>query len=112
MKLFSSKGFMPTPSKGTIGSLNYPTEERKKLAKKSLTYACPDCGVISEFLKSQNSEDSITSTAEEAKEIIKTMSMKVLQWATPPSLGYGHLDGGIGDCIPIFRSQLLSVKKF
>ena len=29
-------GFMPTPSKGTIGSLDYPPEERKKLAKKSL----------------------------------------------------------------------------
>ena len=72
-------GFMPTPSKGTIGSLDYPAEERKKLAKKSLSYACPDCGIVAEFLKSQNTtEDSITSTAEEAKEIIKTMSMKVL----------------------------------
>jgi len=70
-------GFMPTPSKGTIGSLDYPAEERKKLAKKSLSYACPDCGIVAEFLKSQNNtEDSITSTAEEAKEIIKTMSMK------------------------------------
>jgi len=70
-------GFMPTPSKGTIGSLDYPAEERKKLAKKSLSYACPDCGIVAEFLKSQNTtEDSITSTAEEAKEIIKTMSMK------------------------------------
>ena len=69
---------MPTPSKGTIGSLDYPPEERKKLAKKSLTYDCPDCGVVADFLKSQNnSEDSITSTAEEAKEIIKTMSLKV-----------------------------------
>ena len=71
-------GFMPTPSKGTIGSLDYPPEERKKLAKKSLTYDCPDCGIVADFLKSQNnSEDSITSTAEEAKEIIKTMSLKV-----------------------------------
>ena len=70
---------MPTPSKGTIGSLDYPAEERKKLAKKSLSYSCPDCGTVAEFLKSQNTtEDSITSTAEEAKEIIKTMSMKVI----------------------------------
>ena len=72
-------GFMPTPSKGTIGSLDYSAEERKKLAKKSLSYVCPDCGLVAELLKSQNTstEDSITSTAEEAKEIIKTMSMKV-----------------------------------
>lgn len=69
-------GFMPTPSKGTIGSLDYPPEERKKLAKKSLSYTCPDCGAVAEFLKSQSAEDSVTSTAEEAKEIIKTMSMK------------------------------------
>jgi len=71
-------GFMPTPSKGTIGSLDYSAEERKKLAKKSLSYVCPDCGLVAELLKSQNTstEDSITSTAEEAKEIIKTMSMK------------------------------------
>merc|ERR1719411_709016 len=69
---------MPTPSKGTIGSLDYSAEERKKLAKKSLSYVCPDCGLVAELLKSQNTstEDSITSTAEEAKEIIKTMSMK------------------------------------
>ena len=70
-------GFMPTPSKGTIGSLDYPAEERKKLAKKSLTYACPDCGTVAEFLKSQSTDESLTSTAEEAKEIIKSMSMKV-----------------------------------
>ena len=70
-------GFMPTPSKGTIGSLDYPPEERKKLAKKSLTYVCPDCGPVAGFLKSKSTDESLTSTAEEAKEIIKTMSMKV-----------------------------------
>ena len=72
-------GFMPTPSKGTIGSLDYSAEERKKLAKKSLSYVSPHCGLVAKLLKSQNTstEDSIASTAEEAKEIIKTMSMKV-----------------------------------
>jgi len=71
-------GFMPTPSKGTIGSLDYSAEERKKLAKKSLSYVSPHCGLVAKLLKSQNTstEDSIASTAEEAKEIIKTMSMK------------------------------------
>jgi ubiquitin-conjugating enzyme E2 J1 len=27
-------GFMPTPGQGAIGSLDYPADERKKLAKK------------------------------------------------------------------------------
>jgi len=67
-------GFMPTPSQGTIGSLDYPADERKKLAKKSLTFVCSDCGCVAPLLKAK--EDNGTSTAEEAKEIIKTMSIK------------------------------------
>lgn len=70
---------MPTPSQGTIGSLDYPEEERKKLAKKSVQFACSDCGgPVSELLKPKDQEEGSTTTAEEAKEIIKTMSMKVL----------------------------------
>lgn len=68
-------GFMPTPSQGTIGSLDYPADERKKLAKKSLGFACSDCGSVGTLLKAK--EENVTSTAEEAKEIIKTMSIKV-----------------------------------
>jgi len=73
-------GFMPTPSQGTIGSLDYPSEERKKLAKKSSNFICPDCGgggAIGDLLKCKgDTADVTTSTAEEAKEIIKTMSLK------------------------------------
>jgi len=72
-------GFMPTPGQGTIGSLDYPSEERKKLAKKSVHFTCEDCGgcPISELLKSDNKEEgSESKTAEEAKEIIKKMSLK------------------------------------
>ena len=68
-------GFMPTPSQGTIGSLDYPVEERKKLAKKSLGFVSPVCGPVAGLLKAQ--KENVTSTAEEAKEIIKTMSIKV-----------------------------------
>ena len=72
---------MPTPSQGTIGSLDYPSEERKKLAKKSSNFICPDCGgggAIGDLLKCKgDTADVTTSTAEEAKEIIKTMSLKV-----------------------------------
>ncbi|KAK9505089.1 hypothetical protein O3M35_009231 [Rhynocoris fuscipes] len=42
--------FMPTPSKGTIGSLDYTPEERKALARRSLKWECPQCGVISSLL--------------------------------------------------------------
>ena len=67
---------------GTIGSLDYPPEERKKLAKKSGNFACADCGsgVIVDLLKGKeagDTEEVSSSTAEEAKEIIKTMSLKV-----------------------------------
>ena len=68
---------------GTIGSLDYPPEERKKLAKKSGNFACADCGsggCIVDLLKCKeagDTEEVSSSTAEEAKEIIKTMSLKV-----------------------------------
>lgn len=44
--------FMPTPAEGTIGSLDYSPAERKKLAKKSQTWACPQCGETSVLLSS------------------------------------------------------------
>lgn len=68
---------MPTPSQGTIGSLDYPAEERKKLAKKSVHFTCPDCcpGSTADLLRSKEEADN-NSTAAEAKEIIKSMSLK------------------------------------
>lgn len=71
---------MPTPSQGTIGSLDYSSDERKRLAKKSVHFTCPDCGNVPIYTLLKEKEESATednSTAEEAKEIIKTMSMKV-----------------------------------
>jgi hypothetical protein len=71
---------MPTPSQGTIGSLDYPAEERKKLARKSAQFQCPDCGGLTVDLlksKAETGGEILKSTAEEAKEIIKTMSIKV-----------------------------------
>ncbi len=73
---------MPTPSQGTIGSLDYPSDERKKLAKKSVHFTCPDCGgegPVADLLKckSESVDESDNSLAQEAKEIIKTMSLKV-----------------------------------
>lgn len=38
-------GFMPTMGEGAIGSLDYTTEERKFLAKKSISYSCSVCKI-------------------------------------------------------------------
>ncbi len=62
---------------GTIGSLDYPPEERKKLAKRSANFSCEDCGgLTSKLLKSKEESEDAKSTAELAKEIVKKMSMK------------------------------------
>lgn len=38
--------FMPTKSEGAIGSLDYSTQERQKLAARSHRWTCPQCGPI------------------------------------------------------------------
>ena len=78
-------GFMPTPGQGTIGSLDYPSEERKKLAKKSTNFFCEDCcpegSTIIALLKSRDEErDNVAeklARAEEAKQLAKQVSFKV-----------------------------------
>ena len=68
---------MPTPSQGTIGSLDYRADERKKLAKKSLTFSCSDCGSTVHLLKTGVLADEEKKVLDEAKEVIKKMSIKV-----------------------------------
>jgi hypothetical protein len=36
--------FLPTPADGAIGALDWTSAERKKLAQRSVNYACPTCG--------------------------------------------------------------------
>lgn len=43
-------GFMPTPARGTVGSMDYTPEERRMLAKKSLKWMCSTCGPIKDLL--------------------------------------------------------------
>ncbi|KAL3995556.1 Ubiquitin-conjugating enzyme family protein [Acanthocheilonema viteae] len=38
-------GFMPTHAAGALGSLEYPPEERRKLAKISHEWVCKECGL-------------------------------------------------------------------
>ncbi|XP_063831243.1 ubiquitin-conjugating enzyme E2 J1-like [Ostrinia nubilalis] len=42
--------FMPSPSEGTIGALDYTPAERRALAIKSRTWSCPECGVAAALL--------------------------------------------------------------
>ncbi len=72
-------GFMPTPGQGTIGAVEYPPEERRKLAKKSVLFCCPDCGKgrpAAEALRQDRKEGAGSDTAEEAKEIAKALAFK------------------------------------
>ena len=78
---------MPTPGQGTIGSLEYTPEERKKLAKKSTTFACEECcssgTTIVNLLKSREEElaednsKGKAARAEEAKQLAMQVSFKV-----------------------------------
>ncbi|CAJ1941569.1 unnamed protein product [Cylindrotheca closterium] len=42
--------FMPTPADGAVGALDWSSEERKRLAKKSREFCCPGCGKIEALL--------------------------------------------------------------
>ena len=47
-------GFLPTKGEGAIGSLDYTPEERRLLARKSRSYSCPCCGLVSDLLLSKD----------------------------------------------------------
>jgi len=68
-------GFMPTPGQGTIGSLDYTPEERRVLARRSVDWSCPQCGVASSLLlppsKEKNEEEK-----EEMEKIVQSVAFK------------------------------------
>ncbi|XP_065559213.1 ubiquitin-conjugating enzyme E2 J1-like isoform X2 [Artemia franciscana] len=57
-------GFMPSLGRGALGSLDFPKEERHKLAVKSLSWSCSLCGPCHQLLRDQ--PDS-SRNSEEAK---------------------------------------------
>ncbi len=75
-------GFMPTPGMGTIGSLDYPPDERRRLARRSAAFRCEHCGdaaaLLADPTQAQESDKArAESDRQEAKEIVKNMSFKV-----------------------------------
>lgn len=70
--------FMPTPGKGTIGSLDYTPEERKILARKSRSWKCQKCGLISNLL----GHNTKTVSAAESQ-LIKSVVFKGEESVTP-----------------------------
>jgi ubiquitin-conjugating enzyme E2 J1 len=69
-------GFMPTLGEGAIGSLDYTTDERRLLAKKSLSYQCPTCKIESSSILPVLTEKSQQESAE-AKELASQIEFKV-----------------------------------
>ncbi|KAK1932393.1 Ubiquitin-conjugating enzyme E2 J1 [Phytophthora citrophthora] len=49
--------FMPTKGEGAIGALDFPPEERKRLAKLSVDYKCETCGKVAELLPELETEN-------------------------------------------------------
>jgi len=68
-------GFMPTPGQGTIGSLDYTPEERRLLARRSVDWSCPQCGVASALLLPPSTEKN-EEEKEEMEKIVQSVAFK------------------------------------
>ncbi|KAF8562395.1 hypothetical protein P879_08772 [Paragonimus westermani] len=81
-------GFMPTHGAGAIGSLDLPKEERRVLARSSLSYVCDTCGSAQNLLRPLT--DASRSINKEAMEAASQISM----------MGDGSGDGNKEEAIP------------
>lgn len=70
-------GFMPTKGGGAIGALDYTTEERQKLARKSTEWRCSVCDCQnSDILLSKDEDDNTSDQAKQDKELASQISFK------------------------------------
>ena len=69
-------GFMPTEGGGAIGSLDAPPQERRRLARSSLEWVCPNCGVPNKDILPVMSKEKQDKTMSEVADIV--MVFKVL----------------------------------
>lgn len=68
-------GFMPTMGEGAIGSLDYTSDERKSLAKKSASFVCTICKTENSTILPILTEKS-NNAREEAKELASQIQFK------------------------------------
>lgn len=68
---------MPTQGEGAIGSLDYTSEERKQLAKRSLSFTCQTCKIENVRILPVLTEKSNQECAE-AKELASQIQFKVI----------------------------------
>lgn len=71
-------GFLPSPGKGAIGALDYPPEERKKLAKRSKDWKCPVCDVENHQLlrTSEAASGATDEILQEVRDLARKISFK------------------------------------
>lgn len=72
-------GFMPTEGGGAIGSLDNPPAERRRLARCSLEWVCPVCGVPNkEILPAMEQKlEAKDKAMAEVADIVTQMAFKV-----------------------------------
>uniref|UniRef100_A0A1B6L4F2 UBC core domain-containing protein n=1 Tax=Graphocephala atropunctata TaxID=36148 RepID=A0A1B6L4F2_9HEMI len=84
--------FMPTPSNGTIGAIDYTPQERQLLAKKSQSWECSVCGKLSTLL-SKNTSSGIPVSQDESN-FIQNVVFKGEDPTSEGSSGNQNLDNG------------------
>lgn len=86
--------FMPTPGHETIGSLDYTTEERKNMAKRSLNWQCDNCGRVVNLLSKDTAKKPIT---EEEQTMLDTIALKADDTSAPETSFTTHTENGTGN---------------
>ncbi|KAJ7363415.1 Ubiquitin-conjugating enzyme E2 J1 [Desmophyllum pertusum] len=80
-------GFMPTQGAGAIGSLDYTTQERKVLAKRSLDWKCNGCDVCMKTTLPEATGESSKEAEKEAAELAAQITFKGENEKEKPSEG-------------------------
>lgn len=79
-------GFMPTEGGGAIGSVDVPPPERRRLARCSLEWVCPTCGIPNKDILpwpsaategQEDAKEKQDKTMEEVADIVAQMAFKV-----------------------------------
>eukprot|EP00731_Ephydatia_muelleri_P032026 Em0023g533a len=72
-------GFMPTEGMGSVGSLDCPADERRRMAKRSGSWTCPVCGIANKDIlpeATDGNSQQLSSLEEEASQIATQMAFQ------------------------------------